>query len=328
MKNPCVSVVVPTYNRHEMLRGALASLTIQETDGKFSYEIIVVDNGSTGPTRGVVAEFAASSSVPISYIREEAEGYSQALDRGVKEARGTWLAFFDDDELAEPDWLKELLWAASVTKAKFVGGSIRLKLPRAKAVSLGPVCRSLLGEHAYSGAAQECQDKSLPSGGNMLVASEVFNSIGLFDPSMAIGGCDIDFLMRARVSGIAVSIAPAATVHHVIPAYRLTPPYLRWTSIRWGYIFADLDYKRSGCTGMLTSLVARIGQAMLVNVPLFMLNVLTQNTSRSLDRKFLLWRAFGYACGAACFAAPQLLSHFSFLSRLEFRQERSSFLQS
>ena len=58
----------------------------------------------------------------------------------MREARGIWLAFFDDDQLAEPNWLKELLSAASVTKAKLVGGSIRIKLPPGATLILGRTC--------------------------------------------------------------------------------------------------------------------------------------------------------------------------------------------
>ena len=44
MKAPDITVVVCTYNREQMLRGAIESLTCQETDGKFSYEILVIDD--------------------------------------------------------------------------------------------------------------------------------------------------------------------------------------------------------------------------------------------------------------------------------------------
>ena len=325
MKDPLVSVVVCTYNRHEMLRDALRSLTLQETDDEFSYEIVVIDNGSTEPTRAVVAEIATSSLVAVSHVREEAQGFAQALNRGVREARGIWLAFSDDDQLAEPNWLKELLSAASVTKAKFVGGARRLQLPSGGTLALGPICRSVLGEYAYDGTARVCQGKSIPSGGNMLIAREVFNSIGLFDTSMVFGGEDTDFVRRARASGIILSISPTAIVHHVIPPYRVTPSYFRWTSMRQGCNLAYLDRKNSGRAKMFSCFVARIGQAVFVNLPLLIFSVLTRNATESLDRECLLWRAIGYARGTAFFAARSLFQQARFFSRLEFRKERTTF---
>lgn len=323
-----ITVVVCTYNRAETLRNALRSLTLQETGNEFSYEIVVIDNGSTDSTRAVVAEIAASSRVTVRYVREEAEGYSQALNRGVREARGGWLAFFDDDQLAEPNWLEELLSAASVTKAKLVGGGIRVQLPPGEPRVLGPTCRGLLGEHTYDGTARVCLGKRIPSGGNMMIAREVFNSIGLFDASMAIGGCDCDFVNRARASGITVATSPAALVHHVIPPHRVTSSYLRWTSMRHGCVLAYVDCKNGGRARMLCRFIARIGQAAFVNLPIFVFSVLTRNATQSLDRKCLLWRALGYACATAPLAVPGLFSEAHFLPRLEFRKERTTFLSS
>jgi GT2 family glycosyltransferase len=320
MSGPDITVVLCTYNRAEMLRNALRSVTLQETDDEFSYEIVVVDNGSTEPTRAVVAEIAVSSVVAVSYVREEAEGIPQARNRGVREARGIWVAFFDDDQVAEPNWLKELLSAASVTKAKLVGGSIQLQLSTGGTLVLGPLCRSLLGEHAYDGTARVYQGKRIPSSGNMLIAREVFNSIGPFDTSMVMGGCDTDFVRRARASGIVVSISPAAIVHHVIPSFRVTSSYLRWTSMRKGCHLAYLDCKNFGRASTFSSSVSRIGQAILVNLPLLIFSALTRNAPQSLDRKCLLWRAVGYACGTASLAAPCLFKQTSLFSRFDFRK--------
>jgi glycosyltransferase involved in cell wall biosynthesis len=308
-----------------MLRNALRSLTLQETNDEFSYEIVVIDNGSTKPTSAVVAEIAASSLVAVSYVREEAKGLAQALNRGVREARGVWLAFFDDDELAEPSWLKELLSAASVTKAQFVGGSRRLQLPSGGTLVLGLTCRGLLGEYVNDGTARVCQGKRIPSGGNLLIAREVFNAIGLFDTSMVMAGEDSDFVKRARASGIIVSISPTAIVHHVIPPYRVTISYFRWTSMRWGYSLANIDCKNSGRAKMFSCFVARIGQAIFVNLPLLIFSVFTRNATQSLDRECLLWRAVGYACGTVSLAAPCLFKQARFFSRLELRKERTSF---
>jgi glycosyltransferase involved in cell wall biosynthesis len=328
MKNPLVSVIVPTYNRHEMLRNALRDLTLQETGEQFLYEIVVIDNRSTDATRAVVEEVAANSLVPVIYVREETQVFAQALNSGVREARGNWLAFCDDDVLAEPNWLRELLSAAFVMKAKVVGGTRRLQLNLQGMAPLGSTSRSLLGEQVYGGVARVCQGERMPSGGHLLVAREVFNSIGLFDTSMVMSGEDFDFVRRARASGIIVAICPTATVHHVIPPYRVTPSYFWWTSMRLGWQLAYVDNKVFGRARMLFSFVARMGQAILVNFPLLIFSVLTGNRARSLDRRCLLWRAVGYARATASLAAPSLFKQATFFSQLEFRRERTTFSQS
>jgi succinoglycan biosynthesis protein ExoM len=310
-----------------MLRNALRSITVQETGGDFSYEIVVIDNGSTAPTRAVVTEIAATSLVPIRYVREDAKGLAQARNRGVREAWGNWLAFFDDDQLAEPNWLKELRSTASVTEATVVGGDLRLDLPTGGSFVLGPTCRTLLGEHAFGGTARICQGKRIPSGGNILIARQVFDAIGLFDTSMVMAGEDSDFVKRARASGYVVSISPNAIVHHVIPPYRLASSYLRWTSMRWGHCFAYIDYKNFGRATLFACFAARAGQAVLVNLPLLIFSALTRNASQVLDRECLLWRAVGYACGAASLSLPGLFKQVPLSSRLALREERTGFTQ-
>jgi glycosyltransferase involved in cell wall biosynthesis len=311
-----------------MLRNALQSVTAQETGGEFSYEILVVDNASTESTRLVVTEIAASSFVPVRYVREEVKGLAHAYNRGVREVRGTWLALFDDDQLAEPNWLKELLSAAKATKAQIVGGDRRLELPGGNSLVLGPTSRNLLGEHGFSGQVRICNGKSLPAGGNILIARQLFDAVGFFDTSMLGSGEDSDFVKRARASGAIVAISPAAIVHHLIPPHRVAPGYLRWTSMRWGLCFARIDYKNFGRTRMFVCFAARAGQALLVNLPLLILNVLMRNAVESLDRQCLLWRAMGYACGTASLAAPGLFRQGRLLSGLELREERKRFSQS
>ena len=118
MNVPLISVIIPTYNRCEMLRGALESLLHEETGGEFAYEIIVVDNASTAATKAVVEQVAADAPVPVRYFYQEIPGPAPARNCGVAEAQGDWLAFFDDDELATPDWLLQLHRAALTTLSR------------------------------------------------------------------------------------------------------------------------------------------------------------------------------------------------------------------
>src|SRR2546421_689464 len=104
-----VSVVVCTYNRAALLRDALASLGVLQTDGRFRYEILVVDNASSDETPAVIEEEAARSPVPMRGVREARPGVACARNRGVQETAAPWIAFFDDDQIADPGWLAELL---------------------------------------------------------------------------------------------------------------------------------------------------------------------------------------------------------------------------
>ncbi len=91
---PEVSVIIPTYNRAEYVTQAIDSVLAQTyTD----YEIIVVDDGSTDKTREVLEPYMDK----IAYIYQENTGVSAARNRGIKAAKGDWVAFLDSDD----EWL-------------------------------------------------------------------------------------------------------------------------------------------------------------------------------------------------------------------------------
>jgi GT2 family glycosyltransferase len=93
-----VSVVVPTYNRAELLKQTLRSIQSQTLQ---PLEVIVLDDGSTDHTAQVCAELGNS----IRYIRQENRGLAAARNAGIQAATGEWIAFCDSDDLWTPDKL-------------------------------------------------------------------------------------------------------------------------------------------------------------------------------------------------------------------------------
>lgn len=92
-----VSVVVPTYNRAELLRSAIQSILAQTHR---NLEIIVIDDASIDATPQVVASF---NDRRIRYIRHDTNrGGSAARNTGIRAATGTFIAFLDDDDEWEP----------------------------------------------------------------------------------------------------------------------------------------------------------------------------------------------------------------------------------
>lgn len=101
MSAPLFSVVVPTYNRANLIAKTLVSLL----DQTFSnYEIIVVDDGSTDNTEEVVTGMAGDK---IRYYRKDNAERAAARNFGALQAKGTFINFFDSDDLALPNHLTE-----------------------------------------------------------------------------------------------------------------------------------------------------------------------------------------------------------------------------
>lgn len=318
-----ISVIVTTYNRAGLLHDALASLAAQELRGEVPYEIVVVDNASTDETAEVVRRFAAGGGA-VRYLFEPVPGVAAARNRGVREASGDWLAFFDDDQRADPRWLGEL-FRPTAAGASCVGGRVSLDLAPGVAAALSPHCRSLLGEADHGERAERLTGKSLPGTGNVLLARTVFAEVGMFDESLSKGCEDTDFFRRVKAKGYEMWYAPQAVVHHVIPPYRLTGGYLRWVSLRQGVNYAYLDHKAGGLAATLPACLGRIGQALAVNVPGLLWSQLTGNRSDAEGRRCLLSKAAGYTRESLFLLAPGLFSQKRFFARLDFRGERKSF---
>jgi glycosyltransferase involved in cell wall biosynthesis len=97
---PQVSVIIPTYNRANLISKAIDSVLAQTfTD----YEIIVVDDGSNDDTQVVLTKYQDKLRV----IAQENKGEGEARNTGIRSAKGDYLAFLDSDDLWFPNKLAE-----------------------------------------------------------------------------------------------------------------------------------------------------------------------------------------------------------------------------
>ncbi|OEU52055.1 MAG: hypothetical protein BA871_04635 [Desulfuromonadales bacterium C00003096] len=257
-------------------------------------------------------------------IEGEGKGYTRALNLGLAKSDGEWVALFDDDELAAPDWLKELFLFAQERSALCVGGRRELALTQDVLSGLGPVCRALMGEFLQKESTTKCHPKLHPYGGNMLIKRSVFDAVGVFDEAMRTGGCDRDLVLRAMNAGVSMGLTPMAVVQHIIPSQRVTPEHIKWYSLQLGNSIAYIDWRRWGRMKTCMACVARIGQALLVNIPLFLVAYIQRDLPEIQDRKALLWRAVAYSQKTLSLLSSRLFGQDSYFSKLEFRRERES----
>ena len=87
-----VSVIIPTYNRANLVTEAINSVLMQSCK---DIEIIVIDDGSTDNTSKVLKTFGDR----IRYIKQKNMGAGAARNRGLKEANGKYIAFLDSDDI-------------------------------------------------------------------------------------------------------------------------------------------------------------------------------------------------------------------------------------
>ena len=119
-----LSVILCTYNRCQSLEKALASVAASRTPDRTDWEVLVIDNNSKDQTRQVIEECASRNPGRFRYIFEAKQGKSNALNTGIREARGDILAFMDDDVLVEPSWLDSLTRPLRESNVSGTGGRI------------------------------------------------------------------------------------------------------------------------------------------------------------------------------------------------------------
>src|SRR3954464_1600228 len=99
-----LDVVIPTYNRSTLLRKALGSLLHARVPAGLEVRIIAVDNNSSDDTKALIEEFAKQSQGRVTYVFEQRQGRSPALNAGIAVATGDLVGFIDDDEEIDAAW--------------------------------------------------------------------------------------------------------------------------------------------------------------------------------------------------------------------------------
>lgn len=105
-KDPTISVVIPCFRSGELLTEAIESVLAQtESD----WELILVDNNASEETRAVINRYVDRYPDKIRSVLEKSQGNSSARNRGIKEAKGVYIALLDDDDMMYPFRLEKQL---------------------------------------------------------------------------------------------------------------------------------------------------------------------------------------------------------------------------
>lgn len=196
-----ISVIVCTYNGSATLSECLASLQkLNHPD----YEVLVVDDGSTEDIRRLVAAFPE-----VRYVRQEHAGLSAARNRGMKEARGSILAYTDDDCLADEDWLLHLTRGFDAPEWVACGGP---NIPPGPRNAAEAIVAAAPGAPAHV-MLNDLEAEHLP-GCNLAIRKTALEAIGGFREHYQTAGDDVDVCWRLRDAGGKLRFQPGAMVWH------------------------------------------------------------------------------------------------------------------
>jgi GT2 family glycosyltransferase len=205
---PSFSLIVPTYGRPCKLRACLQALSaVDYPRGRF--EVIVVDDGSPSSMESVVAPFRERMTLAL--VRQEHSGPATARNTGATNAKGTFLAFTDDDCLPAPSWLKELAKRFAEAPEDMVGG----RTINALIDNYYSTASQELISYLYDYYASAYGEPRLFTSNNLAIPAGRFREIGGFDAGFALAaGEDRDLCDRWLCGGLKMTYAPNAVVHH------------------------------------------------------------------------------------------------------------------
>ncbi len=233
-----LDVVIPTFNRKDLLRKTLASLASAAVPAGMAVQVIVVNNNSSDGTADVVEELAGASPLPIRHVLELRQSLSSARNAGIAASGADLIGFVDDDEEVEPDWFEVIAREFADPAVEFIGGPY---LPN----WVSPVPDWLPpGYHAAIGAIPpkprgwyNAGSGGNLMGGNAVMRRSVFERVGLYALHLGRSGKgllseeDADMFRRILAAGIQGMYVPDLAIRHYIAPDRLTRAYHR----RWVY---------------------------------------------------------------------------------------------
>ncbi len=140
-----LQIIVPAYNVEEYLRDCMDSILSQET--QYTYQVILVDDGSTDSTGSIADEYAADPRVQV--IHQANKGFSGARNAGLDHIVGEYIAFVDSDDKLMPSAIEALMHTARQYNAAIVeggfyglyGDTLSVLYKHKKAVSVTPLGR-------------------------------------------------------------------------------------------------------------------------------------------------------------------------------------------
>ena len=228
-----LSLIISTYNRSDLLIGALQSVVQQSADPQL-WECVVVNNNSTDDTLARFEEFAAKHpDFNLRIVTETTQGLSYARNRGIRESVGEYIAIIDDDERIAEEFIEAYIELFDTTPdAMAAGGPIVAEYQTRRPRWMSCFTERPIANTMYWGdKVREFPKGRVPGGGNMALRRSAVRRYGVFDTSLGyvgeslLGGEECDLFERLQIAEAKYYYVPKAVMYHIIPDRKLTPDY-------------------------------------------------------------------------------------------------------
>lgn len=248
---PEISICIAATRPVGLVR-LLASLARQKLPPGLTFEVIVVDNAPCEASRAAVQTW--SGPAPLRRLEEPVPNIALARNRAVDAAAGRWLAFVDDDETADEEWLAAFEERVRRGEADGLFGPV---LPR-----LEEVVTPWLDAEAFYARPRFATGTILGRGdlrtGNALLRAALFQG-RRFDPAWGrSGGSDAELFGRMLRAGARFEWCDEARVVEWIEPGRHKPRWLARRAFRGGVTFSRIERARGARAGLARPLAAAL----------------------------------------------------------------------
>ena len=299
-----LDVVIPTYNRSQLLRKTLRSLLDARVPPGLEVRITVVDNNSKDDTREVALAEQAKARLPISYLFEKQQGRSPALNAGVKATSGTHVGFIDDDEEVDSSWYETIHDVFVEQDLDFIGGPYVPRFESEIPAWLPSEYNSVIGV-VDGGTKRVPFDRNYPGilmGGNAVFTRKTLDKVGPYSTSLGRSGnrllsCeDEEMYERLLGAGARGMYVPELIIYHFVPTERLTKRYHRawcfWQSVS----SAVLDRIRPQRTAYVLG-VPRYFYGRALRGMFQLVNIWNREPATRFSNELSLWELAGFFYG-------------------------------
>lgn len=243
-----LDVIIPTYNREDLLPRTLQSLLEASVPAGLHVRVTVVDNNSTDRTRAIVEAWKSRFDERLLYLFEAKQGRSAAINAGIRATDGDIVGLIDDDEEIDAGWFECVQAMFAEGNVDFIGGPCVPRWAIACPAWFPPEYRGVIGWVDGGDQLVPFADEypGILMGGNAILARSVLEKIGLYSEALgrtekALLSCeDEELYRRLREAGARGFYCPQLIIHHYVPAERLTRSYFRrwcfWRGVSQGLI--------------------------------------------------------------------------------------------
>ncbi|HEY3132421.1 MAG TPA: glycosyltransferase family 2 protein [Acidobacteriota bacterium] len=218
LASPLVSIVVVNWNGKALLDDCLASLARQTWPKR---EFILVDNGSVDGSRELIGSWTERLPNAQALFLPDNTGFCRANNLAFGRAHGEWIALFNNDAIADPTWLEELLrYADGAHRIGMLGGKILFQDLPGVIDKAGHLIywdgqnRGRGHMEADNGQYDRAEEILWPDACAALYHRQLLQETGGFDDTFFAFGDDADLGLRARLLGWKAWYVPTAVVYH------------------------------------------------------------------------------------------------------------------